>query len=67
VEERREEREEKRAVSLQPAWAQQPRKSVRETIGPCINCGELTIVQVGREKAARILTAGLLAVLLVLL
>jgi hypothetical protein len=32
-----EEREEKRAVSLQPAWAQEPRNFVRETSGPYIN------------------------------
>jgi len=37
VEEREEERGEKRTVSLQPAWTQEPRKSVRETSGPCIN------------------------------
>ena len=47
VEERIEEREEKRAVSLQPAWVQEPRKFVREISGPCINCEELIIVQVG--------------------
>jgi len=33
VEERRDEREEKRAVSFQPVWTQEPRKSVRETSG----------------------------------
>ena len=44
LEERREEREEKRAVNLQPAWTQEPRNSVRETSGPCINCKELTII-----------------------
>ena len=44
VEERR---EEKWDVSLQPVWAQEPRKSVREIDGPCINCEELTIIQVG--------------------
>ena len=38
VEERR---EEKWDVSLQPVWAQEPRKSVRETSGLCINGGEL--------------------------
>ena len=41
------EREEKRAVSLQPAWAQKPIKYVRETDEPCINCEDLTIIQVG--------------------
>jgi len=44
VEERREEREEKWAISLQPAWAQELRKSVREIGGSCINCEELTII-----------------------
>ena len=47
VEERREEREEKRAVSLQPAWAQELKKYVRETGGSYINCEELTIIQMG--------------------
>ena len=47
VEERREEREEKRDVRLQPAWAQKPIKSVRETDELCINCEDLTIIQVG--------------------
>ena len=41
VEERREKREKKRAVSLQPAWTQESRKSVRETSGPYINCEEM--------------------------
>jgi len=41
VEERRDEREEKRAVSFQPVWTQEPRKSVRETSGPYINCEEM--------------------------
>ena len=44
VEERREEGEEKRAVTLQPAWAQELKKFVRETCMPCINCEELTII-----------------------
>ena len=44
VEERGEEREEKRAVSLQPVWAQEPRKSVRETSGPCVNYKEPTTI-----------------------
>jgi hypothetical protein len=44
VEERREEREEKRAVNLQPAWTQEPINSVRETSEPYINCKELTII-----------------------
>jgi len=39
-EERRDEREEKRAVSLQPVWTQELRKSVRETNVPYINCEE---------------------------
>jgi hypothetical protein len=39
--EREEEREEKRVVSLQPAWAQGPRNFVREVSGPCINSEEL--------------------------
>jgi hypothetical protein len=47
VEERREEREEKQAVSLQPAWAEELRKSMRETCGLYINCEELTIVHIG--------------------
>jgi hypothetical protein len=38
------EREEKRDVSLQPAWAQEPRNSVRETSGPYINNEELTTI-----------------------
>ena len=46
VEKKREEREEKRVVSLQPVWAQEPRKSVRETDRLYINCEELTIIQV---------------------
>jgi len=37
MEERGEEREEKRAVSLQPASTQEPRKLVRETSEPYIN------------------------------
>ena len=44
---REEEREEKRAVTLQSAWAQEPKKIVREISGLCINCEELTIIQVG--------------------
>ena len=36
VAERGEEREEKRVVSFQTAWAQEHRKSVRETSGPYI-------------------------------
>jgi hypothetical protein len=36
VEERREEREEKRAVNLQPAWTQEPRNSVRKISGPVL-------------------------------
>ena len=47
VEERREEREAKRAVSLQPAWAQKPKKYVRDTSRPYINYEELTIIYVG--------------------
>jgi len=37
VEEREEEREERWAVSLQPAWAQEPRNFVRGACGPYIN------------------------------
>jgi len=40
VKERRDEREEKRNVSLQLVWTQEPRKSVRETSGPYINYEE---------------------------
>jgi len=40
VKERRDEREEKRNVSLQLIWTQEPRKSVRETSGPYINYEE---------------------------
>jgi len=40
VEERRDEREEKRAVSLPPVWTQESKKSVRETSVPYINCEE---------------------------
>ena len=47
MEERWKEREEKRAVSLQPAWTQEPRNSVRETSGPCINSEDVTIIWVG--------------------
>jgi hypothetical protein len=43
-EERGERREEKWAVSLQLAWAQESRNSVRETSGPCINSEELTTI-----------------------
>ena len=46
MEKRREEIEEKRVVSLQPVWAQESRKSVREICVLCINIEELTIVQV---------------------
>jgi len=63
VEERREKKEEKRLVRLQLVWAREPRKSVREIGGTYINCEKLTIIHVGREKAARILTASLLAIL----
>ena len=35
-----ERKEEKRVVSLQLVWTQEPRKSVRETSGPYINCEE---------------------------
>ena len=34
-------RDEKGVVCLQPAWAQEPRNSVRETSGPYINYEEL--------------------------
>jgi hypothetical protein len=44
VEKRGEEREEKRDVTLQPVWAQESKKSVRETSGPCINDEKLTII-----------------------
>ena len=37
VEKRGKEREEKRAIILQPVWTQEPRNSVRHTSGPCIN------------------------------
>ncbi len=47
MEERRVERKEKRAVNLQPAWTQEPKKSMRETSGPCINYKELTIIWIG--------------------
>ena len=43
VEERR---EEKRTVSLPPAWAQEPKKYVREISRSYINYEELTIIQV---------------------
>jgi hypothetical protein len=42
VEERRKEREEKRAIHLQLAWAQEPRNSTKETSGPYINYEEVT-------------------------
>jgi hypothetical protein len=67
VEERREKREEKRLVRLQLVWAQESKKYVREIGGTCINCEELTIIYVGREKAVTVLTASLLAILLFLL
>ena len=41
------EREEKRAVSLQPAWTQEPRISVRETSEPRINYEDITTIEVG--------------------
>ena len=41
MEERGEEREGKWAVSLQPAYAQEPKKFVRVIGGPCINSEEL--------------------------
>ena len=47
MEERREEREEKRDVNLQSVWTQEPINSVREISGPCINCKELTIIWAG--------------------
>ena len=62
-----EEREEKQTVSLQLAWTQEPRKSVRETSGPCIKGKELTIIWVSSEKAAKNLTTSKPGVLLVLL
>ena len=37
VQERREERKERWAVSLKPAYAQEQKKIVRGTSGPCIN------------------------------
>jgi hypothetical protein len=49
MEKREEKREEKRAISLQPASAQEPINFVRETSEPCVPCinGEkLTIVRV---------------------
>jgi len=44
VEERGEEREEKRATSLQPASTQEPRNLVREISGPYINGEGLTTI-----------------------
>jgi hypothetical protein len=44
VEKREEEIEEKRAVNLQSAWTQKPRKFVREISGLGINNEELTII-----------------------
>jgi hypothetical protein len=46
MEERGKEREKKRVVSLQPTWAQESRKSVRQTSGPYINSEELTTIWV---------------------
>jgi hypothetical protein len=47
VEERAKKREEKRAVSLQLTWTQEPRNSVRQTSGPCINSEDVTIIWAG--------------------
>jgi hypothetical protein len=47
VEERGDEREEKRVISLQPAWAQELRKSMRETSGSCVNDEKLTTIWTG--------------------
>jgi hypothetical protein len=57
MEERGEGREEKRAVSLQPASSQQPKNFIRETSGLCINGKKLTIVRVAEREAAKILRA----------
>jgi len=46
MEEGREEREDKRAVSLQLVYAQEPKKLVRVTGGTYINSEELTIIWV---------------------
>jgi hypothetical protein len=42
VEEGKEEIEEKRTVSLQPAYVQEPRNFIGEEGAPCINSEELT-------------------------
>jgi len=43
VEEREEEREEKQAVSLQPAWTQEPKNFVRDKWA-CINIEDVITV-----------------------
>jgi hypothetical protein len=47
LEEREEEREEKRVVNLQTANTWEPKKLIRETSEPDIKNEELTIIQVG--------------------
>ena len=41
MEEREEEKKDRWAVILQPAWAQEPRNLMRVTCGPYINDGRL--------------------------
>lgn len=50
VEERKEEREEKQSVNLQPVWIQEPINSRRETSGPCINGKELYYIDRLKEN-----------------
>ena len=44
VDERGEKRDQKRAISLQPAQAQEPSKYMRQTCAPYIYSEELTII-----------------------
>jgi hypothetical protein len=44
MEERGKKREKKRAVSLQPAWTQKPKNSMRQRSGPYINSEDITTI-----------------------